>query len=626
MLQSIRDNSQGIVAKVIVGLIVVTFALFGVESLVSLTAGSNAPASVNGEEITEQELYQATQIQRRQLLSQMGENANPALLDENVISGMVLESLIEQKALLISAQDKGLYVSDRMLDQMIIETPDFQIDGKFNSDQFQAVLRNAGLTPLMYRDLMRKERILAQEANAYQLSSFVVPAQLKQVVDLETQTRSGNYFTMPLDIEAAKVAVTDDEIKARYDQERSSLTTPEQVVIEYIVLDKQAMRGAITVTDEELQSEYQQRQASFAPQNERHVAHILVEISPDQDDEAALAKAESIKSQLDQGAAFDELAKAESDDIGSAQSGGDLGNVTTGMLSEPFDNAMLALKPGDVSEPVRTEFGYHIIKLISETESTMPSFEELKRSLEDDIVTRKVESEYVEGLEQLADTTYSAGDLAEPSEVMGLPIEVSAPFDRSGGADVFTSNAQVIEAAFADEQLNEGLNSTPIEIDQDRTMVLRVKDHFEPRELSLEEVSDQLRDQIAYDNASKALNEKADSKLAALNSGTSLSMAADDAQVNALESLSRSASSAPAEVVGKLFAMPHPDGAPTASKAVLADGSVAVIQLTAVTQSEAAENEDTLNAMGQYLASMKGQEAYKMVAKSVTDSAEIERK
>ncbi|WP_341218332.1 SurA N-terminal domain-containing protein [Neptunomonas phycophila] len=626
MLQSIRDNSQGIVAKVIVGLIVVTFALFGVESLVSLTAGSNAPASVNGEEITEQELYQATQIQRRQLLSQMGENANPALLDENVISGMVLESLIEQKALLISAQDKGLYVSDRMLDQMIIETPDFQIDGKFNSDQFQAVLRNAGLTPLMYRDLMRKERILAQEANAYQLSSFVVPAQLKQVVDLETQTRSGNYFTMPLDIEAAKVAVTDDEIKARYDQERSSLTTPEQVVIEYIVLDKQAMRDAITVTDEELQSEYQQRQASFAPQNERHVAHILVEISPDQDDEAALAKAESIKSKLDQGAAFDELAKAESDDIGSAQSGGDLGNVTTGMLSEPFDNAMLALKPGDVSEPVRTEFGYHIIKLISETESTMPSFEELKRSLEDDIVTRKVESEYVEGLEQLADTTYSAGDLAEPSEVMGLPIEVSEPFDRSGGADVFTSNAQVIEAAFADEQLNEGLNSTPIEIDQDRTMVLRVKDHFEPRELSLEEVSDQLRDQIAYDNASKALNEKADSKLAALNSGTSLSMAADDTQVNALESLSRSASSAPAEVVGKLFATPHPDGAPTASKAVLADGSVAVIQLTAVTQSEAAENEDTLNAMGQYLASMKGQEAYKMVAKSVTDSAEIERK
>ncbi|MDO6785291.1 SurA N-terminal domain-containing protein [Neptunomonas phycophila] len=626
MLQSIRDNSQGIVAKVIVGLIVVTFALFGVESLVSLTAGSNAPASVNGEEITEQELYQATQIQRRQLLSQMGENSNPALLDENVISGMVLESLIEQKALLISAQDKGLYVSDRMLDQMIIETPDFQIDGKFNSDQFQAVLRNAGLTPLMYRDLMRKERILAQEANAYQLSSFVVPAQLKQVVDLETQTRSGNYFTMPLDIEAAKVAVTDDEIKARYDQERSSLTTPEQVVIEYIVLDKQAMRDAITVTDEELQSEYQQRQASFAPQNERHVAHILVEISSDQDDEAALAKAESIKSQLDQGAAFDELAKAESDDIGSAQSGGDLGNVTTGMLSEPFDNAMLALKPGDVSEPVRTEFGYHIIKLISETESTMPSFEELKRSLEDDIVTRKVESEYVEGLEQLADTTYSAGDLAEPSEVMGLPIEVSAPFDRSGGADVFTSNAQVIEAAFADEQLNEGLNSTPIEIDQDRTMVLRVKDHFEPRELSLEEVSDQLRDQIAYDNASKALNEKADSNLAALNSGTSLSMAAADAQVNALESLSRSASSAPAEVVGKLFSMPHPDGAPTASKAVLADGSVAVIQLTAVTQSEAAENEDTLNAMGQYLASMKGQEAYKMVVKSVTDSAEIERK
>jgi len=626
MLQSIRDNSKGIVAKVIVGLIVVTFALFGVESLVSLTAGSNAPASVNGQEITEQELYQATQIQRRQLLSQMGENANPALLDENVISGMVLESLIEQKALLLSAEDKGLYVSDRMVDQIILETPDFQSDGKFNSDQFQAVLRNAGLTPLMYRDLLRKERVLAQESSGYQLSSFVVPAQLKQVVDLETQTRSGSFFVMPLDLVAASAEVTDEEISARYESVRSSLTTPEQVIIEYIVLDKQVLRDAITVTEDELRSEYQQRQAAFSPEDQRQVAHILIEISPDQDDAAALAKAEEIKAKLNDGAAFEALAKTDSDDIGSAQAGGNLGTVSTGMLSKPFDDAMLALKPGEVSGPVRTEFGYHLIKVISETKSAMPSFDESRRSLEDNIVTRKVEAEYVEGLEQLADTTFSAGDLIEPSEVMGLPIEVSARFDRSGGSDAFTSNAQVIEAAFAGEQLNEGLNSTPIEIDQDRTLVLRIKDHFEPREQSFDEVTDQLRDEIAYENASASLEEQANSKIADLNKGTTLTLVAGDANLETLESVGRAEGGAPELVVSTLFSMPHPESRPTVTKVVLNDGSIAVVQLTVVSQAEAADNEDTLNALGQYLASMKGKEAYQMLTESVKDKAEIKRK
>lgn len=626
MLQSIRDNSKGIVAKVIVGLIVVTFALFGVESLVSLTAGSNAPASVNGQEITEQELYQATQIQRRQLLSQMGENANPALLDENVISGMVLESLIEQKALLLSAEDKGLYVSDRMVDQIILETPDFQSDGKFNSDQFQAVLRNAGLTPLMYRDLLRKERVLAQESSGYQLSSFVVPAQLKQVVDLETQTRSGSFFVMPLDLVAASAEVTDEEISARYESVRSSLTTPEQVTIEYIVLDKQVLRDAITVTEDELRSEYQQRQAAFSPEDQRQVAHILIEISPDQDDAAALAKAEEIKAKLNDGAAFEALAKTDSDDIGSAQAGGNLGTVSTGMLSKPFDDAMLALKPGEVSGPVRTEFGYHLIKVISESKSAMPSFDESRRSLEDNIVTRKVEAEYVEGLEQLADTTFSAGDLIEPSEVMGLPIEVSARFDRSGGSDAFTSNAQVIEAAFAGEQLNEGLNSTPIEIDQDRTLVLRIKDHFEPREQSFDEVTDQLRDEIAYENASASLEERANSKIADLNKGTTLTLVAGDANLETLDSVGRAEGGAPELVVSTLFSMPHPESRPTVTKVVLNDGSIAVVQLTVVSQTEAADNEDTLNALGQYLASMKGKEAYQMLTESVKDKAEIKRK
>ena len=163
MLQNIRDNSKGIVAKIIVGLIAVTFALFGVESLVSLTGGSNAPATVNGVEISERDLLQGADLQRRQLLSQMGENADPTLLDDNLIRKATLDNLVKQEVLLQSAQDQGMTISDRQLDQMIINTQEFMVDGRFNRDQYQAVLRNAGMSPLMYKEMLRKESLLEQE-------------------------------------------------------------------------------------------------------------------------------------------------------------------------------------------------------------------------------------------------------------------------------------------------------------------------------------------------------------------------------------------------------------------------------------------------------------------------------
>lgn len=624
MLQSIRDNSQSIVAKVIVGLIIVTFALFGVESLVSLSSGSNAPATVNGEEISEQELYQATELQRRQLLSSMGENADPALLDENLIRSMVLENLIEQKTLLLSAEQKDMLISDRMIDQMLVNTPDFQQDGKFNPDQFAAVLRNAGFTPTMYRELLRKERLLEQERNAYQLSAFVTPQELERLVALDRQSRDASFFVLPLDLDAVKASITQDELQARFDQDKESLMTEEQVVIEYLLLDKTDLRSTVDVSEAELRAEYDQLLASFQADEMRQVAHILVEISESRDDAAALEKAQALKARLAGGESFESLASAESDDLGSASTGGDLGVNGKGVFSEAFEQTMFALEKGAVSEPVRTEYGYHLIKVLDVTRETAPDFAAAQAQLRDTLVTRKVEALYVERLEQLADVSFSAGDLVEPSDVLGLKIQRSELFGKLGGESDVTRNAKVIAAAFADEQLKERLNSTPIELDRDRSVVIRTVEHQASRQQTLEEVADVLRDAIAYDKGVAQLQAQADDAVAQLEAGASLGAVAAGQTVETKVGITRSALDLPVAVRATVFAMPF-NGKPSVSTAVLEDGSVAVVRMSAVNTPAVELSVEERRSLSAFLSSRLGEQDYQALVAELKQRAVVEK-
>ena len=626
MLQSIRDNSQSIVAKVIVGLIIVTFALFGVESLVSLSAGSNAPATVNGEEITEQELYQATELQRRQLLSQMGENADPALLDENLIRGMVLESLIQQKSLLLSAQEQKLLISDRMIDQLIVNTPDFQIDGKFNPAQFEAVLRNAGFSPMMYRELVKKEKLLEQQRTAYELSAFAVPSELERIVELDRQTRNARYFVLPKAEIEKTVGVSDDEIKARYEQDKANLTTEEQVVVEYVVLNKNDLRDGVSVSEEEINGAYDQMLATFQAEEQRHSAHILIEVSDTQDDAAALAKITALKQRIDAGETFDAVAKSDSEDLGSAETGGDLGVNGKGVFATAFEDALFSMNKGEVSEPVRTEFGYHLIKLLDISSKEAPTLAQVREQLTDDLVSQKVEAVYVEKLETLADVSFSSGDLVEPSEVLGLTILTSAPFDRSGGEVDITRNAKVISAAFSQEQIKEGLNSAPIELDRERTVVVRVKEHFEPRSQTLEEVADSLKEIIKTEKVLVALKTDAEQRKANLLAGKPVDVVAAGLTVESVEAASRAATELPAEVRSLMFAMPHPtQGQPSIDITDLADGGMALVLLDKVNTEAVELSEEEKRSMGGFLSNRIGQQDYQAFVDRLKNTAVIEK-
>jgi peptidyl-prolyl cis-trans isomerase D len=621
MLQSIRENSKGIIAKVIVGLIIVTFALFGVESLVGLANSEKAPAEVNGEEISNQDLQRGIELQRRQLLAQMGENGNPADIDENQLRRMVLQALIDQEVRLQSAESQGLYLSEAMIDQMIVGTPDFQVDGRFDRNQFEAVLRGAGFTPLMYRDLLRKEQLIAQERNAFQLSAFATEQQVERLLRLDRQTRDIAWAELSLDQFMQTAEVTDAELESRYQEQQERFMTQPQVVLDYVELNQADFVKLDAITDAELESAYQQELARFQASEERAAAHILFE-------EDAQEQAEAVRQRiLDGELSFAEAAQEFSVDAGSAEQGGDLGYNSRGVLTGPFEDTLFAMQPGEISEPVRTEFGYHLIQLNDVRNTEPPALDEIAAELRRDLAQSRAEAEYVAALERLADLSFSAGDLDVPAEELGLEIHQTEPFGQAGSESGLASNPRVLKAAFSEELTREGLNSDPIELDRETTVVVRVKEQIPARQLSLDEVRDELEGELRREQAEAALEARLQQLLADFESGDSLNTAASELNWSEVAAAEREQADMPSAVNRKAFELPRPaEDAASFGAVRLPNGDRALVRVSAVQEPDLADvDADLKRQMAGFLASRNGQLDYQLHVEALTKAAEIER-
>jgi peptidyl-prolyl cis-trans isomerase D len=627
MLQGIRDNSKGLVAKVIVGFIALTFAMFGVDSLVGLTQGSNAPASVNGEEISEQDLYQATQMQRRSILSQMGANADPSSLDDNLLRSMVLESLIQEKALLVEADQNDMLVSDAMIDKIIASTPAFQVDGTFNAAQFDAAIGNVGFTRLTYRQNIRKQLIISQQRAGLSLSSYILPNNLKQVIGLERQTRDVRYFSMPIETVRAQTTVSAQEIQAQFDATKNNLNTQEQVVVSYVQLNKDDLSAAIEVSDEDIDAQYNQIVANFEAKAQRQAAHILIEVNDDVNDAAALEKATEIKTRISAGEDFAALAKEFSNDFGSAENGGDLGVVEKGTFEAGFEDVLFALEQAQVSEPVQSESGYHLIKVLSVIETLPPKLADVKAELVTNLKADKAEQAYLEQLEKLTDLAFISGDLVDLSSELGLEITTTAAFSRAGGSDVLQQNSKVLREAFSDELIKDGLNSAPVEIDGGTAVVLRVKEHLPVRSKTFDEVKTQIESELLTKKASLQLTERAQLAIVDIKASGDATASAADFELKALLNASRNSSELPAEILAKAFSLAHPAaGKVSVGTAIMADSSLAVVIVDKVNAADLSQvSDEELQAIGASLANRLGSQTYDVFVKDIADSAEIER-
>lgn len=623
MLQNIRDNSQGWIAKTIIGIIVALMAFTGIEAIFQASMSNKQDvAKVNGDEITQNELSQAVDMQRRQLMQQLGKDFDASLLDEKLLREAALKGLIDRKLLLQGAADSKFAFSEAALDQVILQTPEFQVDGQFNPERFDAVIRQLGYSRMQFRQMLTQEMLIGQVRAGIAGSGFVTDAEVLAFARLEKQTR--DFATVSVKADPAAVKLTDDEVKAYYDQHAKEFMTPDQVVIDYLELKKSSFFDQVAVKDEDVQALYQKETANLAEQ--RRAAHILIEVNDKVSEAQAKAKIEEIQARLAKGEKFEALAKEFSQDPGSANNGGDLGFAGPGVYDPAFETALYELKQDQVSAPVRSSFGWHLIKLLGVEAPQVPSFASLKDKLTRELKTQQVEQRFVEATKQLEDASFEASDLAQPASDLKLTVQTTKPFGREGGEGI-AANRAVVTAAFSPEVLDEGANSTAIDLDPDTVVVVRAKEHLKPTQLPLESVATSIRAQMAKERASAVAKTHAQELIAGLRDGKVAPTQPVDGQAwKVTEAATRSQEGVDPSVLQALFRMSKPAAKdkPTFTDVTLPDGSVVIVRLNGVNEA-AAPTDDEKAQYRRFLASRVGQQDFAAYRKQLENQADIKK-
>ncbi|WP_404394041.1 SurA N-terminal domain-containing protein [Stutzerimonas chloritidismutans] len=618
MLQNIRDNSQGWIAKTIIGIIVMLLALTGFEAIFNAASNNQNAAEVNGEEISRYDLDQAMNMQRRQLAQQLGQDFDASLLDDRLLRDSALGSLIDRMLLLQSAKNANFAFSSEALDQLILQTPEFQVDGAFSAARFDQVIQQMGYSRLQFRQLLEQEMLIGQLRAGISGTGFVTDQQVDNFARLEMQTRDFATLTLPAQQEAIEVG--DEQIKEYYEANADRFRTPEQVIVEYVELKKESFFDQVEVSDEELQELYQKQIANLAEQ--RRAAHILIETGSELSDDEAKAKIDEIATRVKNGDDFAAVAKEASQDPGSASEGGDLGFAGPGVYDPAFEDALYALNEGEVSAPVKSEFGWHIIKLLGVQSPEVPAFESLKPQLVRELKAQQVEQRFVETSKQLEDSAFEASDLAQPAQELGLMVQTTEAFGRDGGEGI-TANRQVIQAAFSDEVLVDGANSSVIELDPDTSIALRVKEHLKPAAIPLADVREDIVQQLQRSLAAEAARAKGEQLLADLRKGQQ----PNDAQWQAVEAATRSQEGVAPALLQAVFRMPRPEqqDKPSYSGVALSNGDYAVVRLNGVNEPEAALTDEEKLNYRRFLASRVGQQDFAAFRQKLQAEAEIER-
>lgn len=620
MLQNIRDNSQSWIAKTIVGLIVVLMAFTGFEAIVNSGSNRNNAALVNGAEITLDQLTQAADMQRRQLQQQLGKDFDASLLDDKLLRESALKGLIDRQLLLQGAADAGFAFSDAAIDQLILLTPEFQVDGQFNADRFDQVIRQMGFDRLRFRQMLREEMLIGQLRAGLAGSAFVTDAEIKAFARLDRQTRDFAYLTVVAD--RAAVSVSDEQVESFYKEHEARFMTPEQVTLEYVELKKDAFFDQVDVNEDDLQALYQKEIANLAEQ--RQAAHILVEVNAEQDEAKARTKIEQLAERIAKGEDFAALARDFSADTGSAAEGGDLGFAGPGVYDPAFEEALYGLQLQEVSAPVRTEFGFHLIKLLGVQAPEVPAFAELREKLERELKTQQVEQRFVEAVKQLEDSAFEASDLHQPAQEMDLAVLSVGPFGREGGEGL-AANRQVVQAAFSSELLEDGANSSAIELDPSTVVVVRVKQHLKPQPQALADVQAEIRQQLEAEQAAKQAEELAGQQLEALRKGATPQ---DQAQAwTILEAAGRAQEGVAPAILQAVFRMQRPQSPeqPVFTQVALSNGDQVLVRLNGVNDDQGELQPQELAMYRQFLASRVGQEDFAAYRRQLQASAEIER-
>lgn len=518
MLQALRDNAQGMVAKVIVFFIVIVFMLWGVESIVNLGGGSDSSYSVDGESISDIDIARLVEQQKANLRQQLGDRFNENMFNDQFFRSAAVNQLIEQRVALAAARSLGLSASKTEVDQGILAAPSFQVDGQFNKEQFKTILAMNGVSVGAFRRDLENNIVLQQMQSSLVLSNEPLPFQLTTAQALADETRRIRYIDFDVDSAKKDITLTDDDIQAYYTSHQDQYQTPAKAQIQYVDIDRSDLASTIDINDDELKQAYEDYRSRQLSQEQRQARHILLEVTSDRDDAATQALAKQLSDDIKNGASFSELVEQHSDDLASKEQAGDLGLLSQGDLDPDLSSAIFSLEENGVSKPIKTSFGYHVVQLQRIVKPTIESFEQQKEALSAAVRDEKAEFLYADKVQELENAAFSARTLEELSDATGLSVKQSDWFTRQQGDGVAKADA-VRQMAFLDKHALDGELSELIESDG-KALVFFVNERVGPAPKALSDVKDQVSDALSTERAREMVNQKADARMNDLAQGS----------------------------------------------------------------------------------------------------------
>ena len=611
MLQNIRENAQGTIAKTIIVLLILSLSVWGLDSIVG-GSGEASVATVNGEEITERQFERNVRIARQQRLQEM-ETPDASRIDMDQLNEEVLDQLIREKLIEQDIRERGLELTAQDIDRMITQAEQFQVDGTFSQERFTRAVRNQGMTVEGFREMIERDHLTRVLQAVIQGSAFSTETESERVARLLTQTRDFEVLEVPLSAVMDEVTVSESEIESFYADNKAMFSQEESVDVAWITLEQSELVDPASIDEETVRARYQERINEMEQLEKRNPAHILIKDDAEQ--------VETVSNALDDGADFAELARKYSDDTASAEDAGELGLSSRDAFAKPFSEALFSIEEkGGIAGPVETSFGTHFIKLLDIEKQDPPSFSDLESELRQDIARNKASNRFVELSEELADIAYSEYDLEAPSELIDAQIQTRDGVTRDGNQSPF-DHPKLKKQLFSEDVREGGFNTELVEVGKGRGIVARVREHHPEKQKELDTVRDQIREIVAERKARETieqrLSKEPDSGSIADAFGVEWETYQDVGRQGDL--------GAPAIIRDAAFGMPRPSADGVVTEIVELPDGMALVRLTGITSPE--DNSATMMAANiqSQLGQRHGQSAYYYYLEQLRSDAEISR-
>ena len=586
MLQSMRQSTQSTAAKVIIGLIVMSFAAFGLETLLPGGSGTSV-AEVNGEEITPFALQEAITQQKRQLANVLGDDIDLALLDDDRLQPRALQSLIQRALLLQKSAALNLVASEAQVGKSITAIESFQLNGQFSPDAYKSVLANAGYTPERFRRAQAEDIVLTQLQTAISETEFATQTELAATANLIAEERDVRYLVIPEEELVTDEDLSDPALRDYYQLNEAAFFNPEQVTVDYILLDPADF--VVSVDELVVVEQYEAVKDEYEVAEQARVSHILLIQGDDEPDATYGQRIAETAERIGRGEDFADLAAELSDDLGSASLGGELGFTDGSAFPDEMETAIAALaKLGDISGAVETDAGTHFIRLEERIAGDSVDYASVREELRASIEAAEAERNLLIAVEELRDLAFNAPDLSGPAAAIGAEVQVSEPFSL-GEADGLFADTRLREIAFSDDVKVSGNNSEVLELSGQRFIAVRVRDVRAPQIAPFEEVKGEVRRGLSAKLQTAALTNMTERAETLLASGESMEAAAKMLGVEWRVELAatRLTSQLPQPVLETAFAMPQ--GQTDALRTVPVPGEgYALVQLARVNPGDVA--------------------------------------